>query len=237
MGIISDNSQARAAFKMVALQAAPTSFLRQWYQEQFGTKPILYSNQIRADRPEKAFTPLDATSYATLNPNIVEAVSLKQMTLIPGTNGHAFALYDTFGDINSDLLGDWISPFQDGQGYFPRFFTDAIGTSEIVTTFGDDGWFFNPDNGFLIYAGETPTDNWASQGVTEVYVSCFRYTGRFLDETTNAANIADAIVTHELNAIGNPHYTNDVPTGSFIRLGPLVVVDNNGNVVVSGDNT
>lgn len=41
------------------------------------------------------------------------------------------------------------------------------------------------------------------------------------------------IVTHELNSNGNPYLINDDVFGDLIDIAPLVVVDNNGNVVRS----
>lgn len=44
----------------------------------------------------------------------------------------------------------------------------------------------------------------------------------------------DRIVTHEMNAAGSMLMTYDPRSGTFIPQDPLIVTDNNGNVVVVG---
>lgn len=43
---------------------------------------------------------------------------------------------------------------------------------------------------------------------------------------------ADRIITHTHNAAGHIMMTYDSASGTFIEMDPLIVVDNNGNVVV-----
>jgi len=43
---------------------------------------------------------------------------------------------------------------------------------------------------------------------------------------------ADRIITHTHNNAGHLMMTYDVPSGSYIEMEPMIVVDNNGNVVV-----
>jgi len=45
---------------------------------------------------------------------------------------------------------------------------------------------------------------------------------------------ANRIVTHQLNQAGNPLYAYDVQTGTYLLMDPLVVTDDEGNVVVVG---
>ena len=41
----------------------------------------------------------------------------------------------------------------------------------------------------------------------------------------------DRIITHQRNAAGHPLMTFDPVSGTHIEMDPLVVVDNNGNVI------
>ena len=185
---LANEIQAQAAFKAFVTGTAHTTSTRNWFQENQLTKPILYAKDIRTNQPDYAETQSEADTFASNNPSIVEKVSLKEMTIAPGTNGMAYGLYDIPGDTNSQLLGDWISPFDgSGPGYFPRFYKDAAGTDEITTSFGSANWFFHAEAGLLVWGGETATDNWANAGVTQVYATVYRYVGPTLSSTAATA--------------------------------------------------
>ena len=47
-------------------------------------------------------------------------------------------------------------------------------------------------------------------------------------------NDIDSILTHKFNMVGNVAYTKDPIHDTHVRQGPLVVVDNNGNVITRG---
>jgi len=49
-----------------------------------------------------------------------------------------------------------------------------------------------------------------------------------------ADEIFNLVLLHERNEVGNLQQVKDGSTGIFFNLGPLVVVDDNGNVVISG---
>jgi hypothetical protein len=190
--------QAQAAFKAFVTQTSHTSPVRNWFQEPFIAKPILYGRDIRAVQPDFASTQAQADAYALANPSLVEKVSLKRMTVVPGTNNNAFGLYDTFGDPNSELLGSWVSPFDgSGLGYFPRFFRDAAGTDEITTAFGPTNWFFHAFSGLLVWGGETASDNWVTAGVTEVYATVYRYIGPSISDTITGGSSLSAITFNQ----------------------------------------
>ena len=44
----------------------------------------------------------------------------------------------------------------------------------------------------------------------------------------------DRIITHSFNMAGSPLITYDARSGTYIDMGPLVVTDNQGNVVTAG---
>lgn len=58
----------------------------------------------------------------------------------------------------------------------------------------------------------------------------------FADHYHSNSNSVDNIVTHEYNSLDHKLKVYDEETDTHIDMGPLVVVDNNGNVVVSGGN-
>ena len=192
------NIQAQAAFKAFVTQTSHTSPIKNWFQEPYNAKPILYGRDIRAVQPDFASTQAQADAYAAANPTIVEKVTLKQMTFVPGTNNNAFGLFDTAGDPNSELLGSWVSPFDgSGLGYFPRFFRDAAGTDEITTAFGPTNWFFHAFAGLLVWGGETATDNWVTAGVTEVYATMYRYIGPSVSDSITGGSSLSAITFNQ----------------------------------------
>jgi hypothetical protein len=184
------NIQAQAAFKAFVTGTSHTSPLRNWFQEPLLAKPILYGRDIRLIQPDFADTQAEADVFAASNPSIVVKEVLRQMTIVPGTNNNAFGLYDTAGDTSSDLLGNWVSPFDgSGFGYFPRFFRDAAGTDEISTSFGPTNWFFQAYAGILVWGGEDASDNWVSAGISEVYVTVFRYVGPTLENDSAGGGV------------------------------------------------
>jgi len=225
--------EAQAAFKAFVTKTAHTSPIRQWFQEPIPERPLVYADDVRASRPPVALTQAAADAATAANPDILIKETLRQMTIVPGTNGMAYALNQIAGDINSDILGEWIHPFDgSGVGYFPRFFRDAAGTDEILTSFGQDGWFFYAVAGLTVYGGTQPIDNWANPGVpfspvNDIYITCYRYVGQKIEDTPAVGNIA----THEFNLFGNALETFDTQLGIHLPVGPLVVIDNCGNVV------
>jgi len=56
-------------------------------------------------------------------------------------------------------------------------------------------------------------------------------------DAKTVSNISNSIITHELNSRGRKHYTKDAEQNIMVELEPLVVVDNDGNVVISSNNT
>lgn len=175
--------QAQISFKALITGTSHTSPLRSWFQEPFEFKPILYSSDVRGILPSYAETSSQADSFVSSNPTVAEKITLQPLTLVPGTNGSAFGLYETGGDTSSPVLGNWISPFDgSGPGYFPRFYRDAAGTDEITTSFGNATWFFHAQAGLLIWGGNSAQDNWSNAGVSEVYVTLYRYIGPSLGD-------------------------------------------------------
>lgn len=196
--------QAQAAFKAFVTQTSHTSPIRNWFQEPYNAKPILYGRDVRAVQPDFATTQAQADAYAAANPTIVEKITLKQMTFVPGTNNNAFGLFDVFGDPNSALLGEWVSPFDgSGLGYFPRFFRDAAGTDEITTAFGPTNWFFHAFAGLLVWGGETAADNWVTAGITEVYATVYRYIGPSVNDTISAGTAQAPLTLNQERRVPN----------------------------------
>lgn len=49
-----------------------------------------------------------------------------------------------------------------------------------------------------------------------------------------ADQLFDLVLTHDRNAVGNTFGARDEVTGQHLSMGPLVVCDNEGNLVISG---
>jgi hypothetical protein len=215
VGSLVTNLQAQVAFKKAVMQVAHTSPVRNWFQEVLNEVPLLYAADIWATKPDPAVNQAAADLYTTNNPTVTEKLTLYQMTLVPGTNGMAWAAYTTPGNTTTPILGNWISPFsynagigESGQGWFPRFYRDAGGTQEITTTDGAAGWLFLPKAGLLVYGGTTSSDNWAGQGITSVYVTCYRYIGPTMTTTSGGAGKVVSFLVGDWVSSSDFYYLN-----------------------------
>lgn len=154
-----------------------------WSQEEYAYQQWVINNEIIMDEIPEAVDYAAAQSAAASNPGMIEEVELK-LSVVPGTNGRAWAAFKTYNNKESGVNGDWIQPQIFGRGYALRLYedngthNDAIPNSgapgdEIATTVG--AWMPNYKMGFLIL-GDTYTAN--SMGwTTPLWVKVFRYIG------------------------------------------------------------
>jgi hypothetical protein len=148
-----------------------------WYEEQNAWAPFVLNDEMYMETVPNADDGTEADTNVTNNPTLIEKVDIK-LTLVTGTNGRAWAAYNTYGDDTSGLKGDWLLPQLFGNGYALRLFQDngsgtAVGT-EITTTEG--AWVPSYKLGFIVLgSGHTSVDEgWTSP----LWVRVYRYIGQ-----------------------------------------------------------
>ncbi len=154
-----------------------------WSQEEYATKTWSLNSEILMNTVPAALTIPDAVAAATANPTILVEEEIK-LSVVPGTNGRAWAAFQTYNDPSSGVIGDWLQPQLFGRGYALRFYqdngthNDAIPSSgapgdEISTTEG--AWIPNYKLGFIILgdAQTAPVQGWT----IPLWVKVFRYVG------------------------------------------------------------
>lgn len=154
-----------------------------WSQEEYAYKQWILNNEIIMDAVPPAVDYAEAQTNASANPGMIEEVELK-LSVVPGTNGRAWAAFNTYNNKDSGVAGDWIQPQLFGRGYALRLYedngthNDSIPNSgapgdEIATTIG--AWIPNYKMGFIIL-GDAYTAN-AMGWTAPLWVRVFRYIG------------------------------------------------------------
>lgn len=181
MADLTDQEKLNLAFKMVfgiqGLSNTNDTSGLDWFSETNNWQPFVLNDEMYMETIPNADTGTEADTNVSNNPTLIEKVDIK-LTLVNGTNGRAWAAYNTYGDDTSGLKGDWLLPQLFGQGYALRFFQDngsgtAVGT-EITTTQG--AWVPSYKLGFIVLGtGHTAVDEgW----VTPLWVRVYRYIGQ-----------------------------------------------------------
>lgn len=170
-----------------------------WFEEEYSYQQWVLNNEIiMSDIPE-ALTGSEAVANAASHSNLIEEVELK-LSVVPGTNGRAWAAFKTYGDENSGTNNDWLQPTMFGRGYALRLYSDngthndSIPTSgapgdEISTTAGS--WIPNYKSGFIILGNEFTADT-MGWGVP-LWVKVYRYIGpKGVSGSTASVSLNDA---------------------------------------------
>lgn len=178
-----------------------------WSQEEYAYQSWTLNDEIIMSTVPPASDYAAAQVVAAANPTMMEEVELK-LSVVPGTNGRAWAAFKTYNNKNSGTDNDWLQPQTFGRGYALRLYqdngthNDAIPTSgapgtEILTT--DGAWMPNYKMGFIILGDQftAPSMSWT----TPLWVRVFRYIGPkgvtgssanvSLDDAYNNGNVID----------------------------------------------
>lgn len=170
-----------------------------WSQEEYSYQQWTLNSEIIMSNIPRAETYTEAQANALIHSDLIEEVELK-MSIIPGTNGRAWAAFKTYNNKDSGINGDWLQPQLFGRGYALRFYqdngthNDSIPSSgapgnEIATTFGT--WIPNYKLGFIILGDNStvPAMGWTSP----LWVKVFRYKGpKGVTGTTAGVSLDDA---------------------------------------------
>lgn len=170
-----------------------------WSQEEYGYLQWVLNNEIIMDTIPRANTQAEAQSILAANPQLMEQVDLK-LSLIPGTNGRAWAAFETYNDKDSGVFGDWIQPQVFGRGYALQLYEDNGTHSDVIPNSGAPGdeiattvgvWIPNYKMGFIILGDEYTADvmGWTSP----LWVRVYRYIGaKGVSGTTAGVSLDDA---------------------------------------------
>lgn len=170
-----------------------------WSQEEYPYKQWTLNDDIIMEQIPQATDYTAALTNVSANPNLIEEVELK-LSVVPGTNGRAWAAFQTYNDKDSGTYGDWLQPQLFGRGYAMRLYedngthNDSIPNSgapgdEIATTIG--AWIPNYKMGFILFGDSytAPTMGWT----TPLWVKVFRYIGpKGVSGTTAGVSLDDA---------------------------------------------
>lgn len=124
-----------------------------------------------------------AVYYAERNTDLIEQKIIR-LSPVPGTNLCAWGAFNSYSDINSGVMGDWIQPQRFGRGYAMQLFQDngtwdpnrpASGEAgdEILTTEGI--WAGIYESGFVVFgdSGKPDVMGWK----LPLWAKVFRYIG------------------------------------------------------------
>lgn len=170
------NLLIKTVFGIQGLSNTADTLGLKWYNEKYSWLPFTLNDELFADSIPTASTPAQADTNVTNNPTIMEKRDIK-LSLVAGTNGRGWVAFQTYGDDQSGIYGDWFLPQLFGQGYAARLYEDngsgtGVGT-EITTTAG--AWIPAYKLGAIVLAdGYTASDEgWT----TPLWVRVYRYIG------------------------------------------------------------
>lgn len=221
----------------------------QWYESKFPQRFIVDPEsvwmEIQTLRDNPCGTLGAAQAFVSANPTIVQDYSTSgsavRLTAVPGLSGSTYVAYSTYCDTSSSVLSNWvlpqIAPQANGNpsiGFAVRLFDggpEGVGT-EVLTTDGATGsgtstsvaWIFNYGTGMLLLA-----DDFRST-ISDPWIQGFRYIGKTASDSVLSATVREYL-THTKNLYGNPMSVLDLVNGTNTALGPIPVVDVDGNLV------
>ena len=188
--------------KVLAAKVIDNNQVGQWYESKFPFLPNSTSQRVLVDYQMFLDNPANNLSQAQTNANGVlsgvcvnysNSVDAIRLTNVVGTNNTTWVAKETYGDLGSNTINDWIQPQTIPQnngnpsfGYGVRLFDGDpnSGGSEIFTTDGQTGsgpstsvgWVWNYDLGLLFLS-----DDFKSS-ISDPYVMGFVYNGSYLSD-------------------------------------------------------
>lgn len=195
-----------------------------WFQEEYAYKQWVLNDEILMQDVPQANTAAEAQAAVSANPSLIQEVELK-LSAIPGTNGRAWAAFQTYNDKDSGVNGDWLQPQVFGRGYAMRLYqdngthNDSIPNSgapgnEIDTTQG--AWIPQYKLGFIILGNDytVPAMGWRAP----LWVKVFRYIGpKGVTGTTAGVSLDDAYNNGNTITVDNGSITLN-PGGGYSPL-------------------
>jgi len=207
-----------------------------WSQEEYPYQQWVLNDDIIMSHVPRAENTTEAQTNKLANPSLIEEIELK-LSVIPGTNGRAWAAFKTYNNKNSGINGDWLQPQLFGRGYSLRLYqdngthNDAIPSSgapgnEIATTFGT--WIPNYKLGFIILGDNStvPVMGWTSP----LWVKVFRYIGpKGVTGTTAGVSLDDAYNNGRTIVVDSgPVVLNSTAGHAALQITPVISAPTQG---------
>jgi hypothetical protein len=183
-----------------------------WYEEKYAWEPFLINQEVFMTSVPNAPDSTTADAMVAANPTVIQKATIK-LSLVPGTNGQAWAAYTTYNDSTSALEGDWLLPMIFGQGYAMRLFQDngsVAPGNEITTTQG--AWIVSYKLGIVILgSGFTATNlNWT----TPLWAQVYRYIGpKGISGSTAGVSLQNAYENGQTITVDNGPVTLSATNG------------------------
>jgi len=198
MAIVNNNTRLDIANKM-SLGISSTTNDKNWFEELYAWSPQLHGSDIFAETIPYAANATEADTNVTNNPTILEKLTDYQMDELPASNGQAYGVFETPGDINSERLKNFVSPQKYGMGYMLTL-KDNNGTTIPLT---DGAWQFDHHNGVLRFDdAHTPS---AMGYALPLKLTAYRYIGATLDGAGAGCNAQEE--TLNITSYGQTTFT------------------------------
>lgn len=215
----SNQERINLVTKALAAGVIDANSVGQWYEALFlfgftvgGRRVWTQMSDIEAN-PAANLAAAQANAAGALSGIITDlslAVNAKRLTELPGTNKTTWVAYNTFGDLSSGVLDNWVQPQQSPQatgipsiGYAIRLFDGDpnVAGVEITTTAGTTGtgvdktvgWVWNYSLGMLLLSADFFTETGITPGAFDPYVNGFPYIG-----TTANDSLAPVLKVREI---------------------------------------
>lgn len=221
-----------------------------WYEKVFPYQFNLPSEKVwtQLSNIPEARTVSDARGNSVVYGKVIKDYSSPdnalRMTEIPGSNQSTYALYESFNDLTSPIIDNWIQPQQVQQrtgieigqpsfGYSIRLFNGdpSNGGSPISPTLGGSGsganrtvsWFFNYSMGLLLLSSDFFDLTGINKETFDPYIMGFRYVGKTVADGFSRSvvgsfvcdeNISVGDVVRIVSPLDNPTHTN---VGRIVR--------------------
>ncbi|MBD3268464.1 hypothetical protein GF373_17490 [bacterium] len=164
-----------------------------WYNAQRAWEPYSKPYWSEKDSIPGADTPAEADSAVSSNPTILEKKKIR-LTLDITSNNRQYECRDTYGDITSDTIEDWIQPsliLNNGaasNGYIVRLYhgDPDSGGVEITTTYnsgsgGEPCWSFYYAPGIMLVSTDQSSNFKTFYDTNGLWVVGYRYIGDKVD--------------------------------------------------------
>lgn len=160
-----------------------------WYNAQRAWEPYARPNWVEKDNIPGADNPTEADAAVVANPTILEKLTIR-LTLDITSNNRQYECRDTYGDITSSTIEDWIQPSlirkygAASNGYIVRLYhgDPESGGVEISTTYnsgtgGEPCWWFAYAPGILLISTDQASTFKSFYDTNGLYVVGYRYIG------------------------------------------------------------
>lgn len=239
----SNQEKINLTTKALAAGVIDANSIGQWYESLFLNGYTVAGRRVWTQMANIEANP--APNLATAQSNAAGALSgiiqdlsaaanAKRLTTLPGTNNSTWVAYNTYGDLSSGVLDNWVQPQQSPQstglpsiGYAIRLFDGDpnVAGVEISTTAGTTGvgvnktvgWFWHYSLGMLLLSADFFTETGINPATFDPYVNGFPYIG------TNANSSAPTHVIRE-----------DITAGGGVKNGVNPTFPLLNTVIVSG---